>query len=153
MRQSGISGAIAAPSSLWIYTTNRCMTTCFTRRHLSTALIGLCLSVSAAQALAQATIRQFPPKAIRATLVVQQPPEITMDGQAMRLSPGARIRSITNTLVMSASLTGQELTVNYLPDVQGLVHDVWILNEAEAAEERPRLGDQHNYRTAADRGN
>ena len=141
--------------SLWIYTMNRCdiVPTTRTRRAIAALALGTTLLATAGQALSQATIRQFPPQAIRATMVVKQPPEVLMDGKAMRLSPGARIRGVTNTLVMSASLSGQEVTVNYLPDVQGLVHEVWILNEAEAAEKRARLGDQRNYRTAADGAN
>ena len=35
-------------------------------------------------------------------------------------------------LVMSASLVGKRLDVNYLPDAQGMIHEVWILNAAEA---------------------
>lgn len=105
---------------------------------------------TAGQVLAQTTLRHFPDKAIRATMVVKAPPEITMDGTPMRLSPGARIRGTTNTLVLSGTLVGQPLTVNYVTDMQGLVHEVWILTEAEAAEKRARLGSQHNYSTLGD---
>lgn len=134
---------------------NRCTPTTHRsrRRALATLALGATLLAASGQALAQATIRQFPEKAIRATMVVKAPPEITMDGKAMRLSPGARIRGTTNTLVLSGSLVGQELTVNYLPDMQGLVHEVWLLTEAEAVEKRTRLGDQRNYSTLGDSAN
>jgi hypothetical protein len=86
-------------------------------------------------------MRPFPATALRGTLVVQQPPIVTIDGQEARLSPGARIRSADNLLLRSATLVGQELTVNYVREQHGLVHQVWILTEAEAAEKRPRAGD------------
>lgn len=130
---------------------NRCTPT--TRRALANLALGTTLLAVGGQAFAQATIRQFPDKAIRATMVVTAPPAITMDGQAMRLSPGARIRSTTNTLVLSGTLVGQQLTVNYLPDMQGLVHEVWLLTEAEAAEKRSRLGNERNYSTLGDSAN
>lgn len=132
---------------------NRCTPTTRHRLHrraLATLALGAAALSCAGQAFAQATIRQFPDNAVRATMVVTAPPEIAMDGKAMRLSPGARIRGTTNTLVLSGSLVGQELTVNYRPDMQGQVHEVWILNEAEAAEKRKRLGDQRNYSTLGD---
>ena len=40
-------------------------------------------------------------------------------------------------LVMSGSLVKQELTVNYLLEPNGMVHEAWILTPAEAAEKRP----------------
>ena len=88
-------------------------------------------------AQAQTLTRQFPAKALRGKLVVQQPPWVTLDGKTAQLSPGSRIRNTNNTLVLSASLVGQELTVNYLRDGQGLLHEVWILNAVEAADKRP----------------
>lgn len=91
----------------------------------------------AQQASAQA--RPFPATAMRAAMVVTQPPVITLNGRSERLSPGARIKGSNNMLVMSASLVGQKLLVNYVRDPQGLVHGVWILSEAEAAEKRPGM--------------
>lgn len=83
-------------------------------------------------------VRQFPPQALRGTLQVVQPPDILLDGQATRLSPGARIRNTQNTLALSASLVGQTWVVNYTREPLGLVHEVWILTPAEAALPRPR---------------
>ena len=83
------------------------------------------------------TVSPLPPAALRGTLVVEQPPIIRLDGKPARLSPGARIRSTTNMLVMSAALVNQELTVNYLLEPNGMVHEAWILTPAEAAEKRP----------------
>jgi hypothetical protein len=119
---------------------NRCPTR-LPRRHLIAAAL---LIASGGFALAQeATPRSFPEKALRGTLVVLQPPEVTMDGRPARLSPGSRIRGANNMLVLSGALVNQTLTVNYTVDTVGLVHDVWILTDAEAALKRPRASDQN----------
>lgn len=65
-------------------------------------------------------------------MVVTNTPDLLLNGKAERLSPGARIRSDNNMLVMSAALTGQNLLVNYTREPHGLIHEVWILNAAEA---------------------
>jgi hypothetical protein len=118
-------------------TMNRCSPPQATgRRGAALALCLLALGLwSAAQA--QNLPRQFPAKALRGTLVVLQPPVISLDGKPARLSPGARIRNQTNMLVMSGALVNQELTVNYLLEPHGMVHEAWILTPAEAAEKRP----------------
>ncbi|MDB5867943.1 MAG: hypothetical protein JWP96_275 [Polaromonas sp.] len=82
-------------------------------------------------------VRQFPAAALRGELVVKTPPLITVDGKDDRLSPGARIHGINNFLVMSAPLIDQKLTVNYLRENNGMVHEVWILNSEEARLKRP----------------
>ncbi len=100
---------------------------------------------SAPPALAQVTLpagfepvpRVFPQTARRGTLVVVAPPEITLDGRPARLSPGVRIRDPKNRLVLSGTLIGQEVLVNYVRDPLGLVHEVWIITEAEARLRRP----------------
>ena len=65
------------------------------------------------------------------------PPEILLDGSNERLSPGARIRSAQHMLVMPASITGQNLLVNYIREIGGSLSEVWVLTEAEAAVKRP----------------
>lgn len=82
-------------------------------------------------------VRQFPEAALRGTLVVTAPPEVTLDGVPERLAPGVRIKSVDNLLVMSGSLVGRPTLVNYLRDGQGLIREVWILNQQEALEKRP----------------
>lgn len=103
------------------------------------AALALCLlALGCWQAVqAQTPSRSFPAAALRGTLVVVQPPVISLNGKPARLSPGARIRSQTNMLVMSGALVNQELTVNYLLEPNGMVHEAWILTPAEAAEKRP----------------
>lgn len=111
------------------------------RRHLLLSLGLLAVGVSATTAQAQGVVRNFPEKALRGVMEIGQPPWITMDGKTAQLSPGSRIRSTSNTIVMSAGLIGQKLVVNYVLAPGGLVHDVWLLTEAEAALERPTAAD------------
>ena len=82
-------------------------------------------------------VRDFPATALRGKLVVQAPPQITLDGKPDQLSPGARIRNPQNMFVMSATLTGQPLVVNYTRESNGMVHEVWVLTPQEAAIKRP----------------
>ena len=70
-------------------------------------------------------------------LEVTAPPEVLLNGAPARLSPGARIHGVTNTLVMSGQMVGQRLVVNYVRDTLGLVHQVWILSPDEAQKKRP----------------
>ncbi len=116
---------------------NRCSSLAARRQALAGALL-LALLPAMAQPL---PVRQFPPQALRGTLVVTQPPHVTLDDKPAQLSPGARIKGANNLLVMSASLVGQELTVNYTTEQLGLIHEVWILNPAEAALKRKRAGE------------
>ena len=87
------------------------------------------------------TVRHFPAAALRGELVVTTPPGITLDGKADSLSPGARIHGLNNMLVLSGALVNQTLTVNYLRESAGLVHEVWILNSEEILEKRPNTKD------------
>lgn len=82
-------------------------------------------------AFAQEAVRPFPATARRATMQITYPPDILLNGQAARLSPGARIRGTNNLLVLSGTLAGQNVPVNYVRDQHGLVHEVWILNASE----------------------
>jgi hypothetical protein len=100
------------------------------------ALLTTLLLAMAGTAAAQDAVRPFPAAAKRAILQVSYPPDILLNGQAARLSPGARIRGTNNLLVLSGSLAGQSVPVNYVLDGQGLVHEVWILNATEAQQVR-----------------
>lgn len=115
---------------------NRCKPLDPARRLLAIAALALL----ATPVLAQNAPRTFPTNALRGTLVVTQPPVITIDGKAAQLSPGARIKGANNMLVLSGAIVGKELLVNYTVEPHGMVHDVWILTEAEAAEKRKRAG-------------
>ena len=52
--------------------------------------------------------------------MVLNAPEILLDGNNERLSPGAKIRSAQRMLVMPATITGQNLLVNYKRDTAGM---------------------------------
>lgn len=107
-------------------------------RHVMAALLALSAGLAlffpppAAAQAAMARTPLIPQAAKRGVLVVTQPPEVLLDGRPERLSPGTRIRGRNNLLVLSASLVGQELPVRYVRDPLGLIHEVWILTEAEA---------------------
>ena len=105
--------------SPWIYTMNRCV-----------AIAVLSLAV-AGNAAAQ-TSRPFPANALRGALLVVQPPDVQLNGQAARLAPGSRIRGADNMVQMSGTLVGARLLVHYTLDPIGLVQDVWILTPDEA---------------------
>jgi hypothetical protein len=72
---------------------------------------------------------------------------LLLNGQKARLSPGARIRGVNNLLVMSGTLVGQSLTVNYVRDAQGMVHEVWLLNATEAQQRMPGAPAASNYQS------
>ncbi|MDP3825497.1 MAG: hypothetical protein Q8Q74_03005 [Polaromonas sp.] len=107
------------------------------------AVLMTLVSLFAAPALAQTdevpSVRNFPKAALRGLLVVRAPPDISLNGKADRLSPGARIRNVNNHYVLSGALLGQELLVNYTRDSAGLVHEVWVLTAEEAKEKRAGL--------------
>ena len=96
------------------------------------AVLTLMAAGATCQAVAQ-TSRPFPATALRGALQITQPPDVLLNGEAARLSPGSRIRGTNNMLQMSAGLVGQKLLVHYTREPSGLVHDVWILTPEEAA--------------------
>ncbi|AKJ31282.1 hypothetical protein [Caldimonas brevitalea] len=101
-------------------------------------LLGLAAAL-AVPALVQAQVqRQFPQNALRGQMVVHQPPVIVLNGKEARLAPAARIRGQNNMILMSGSLVGAELPVNYTVDDYGLVKDVWVLRPEEAKKLWPK---------------
>ena len=77
--------------------------------------------------------RNFPQNALRGAVVVGVAPEITLNGRAARLAPGARIRDGNNMSVVPGAVIGGRYLVHYTIDTLGLVKDVWILRPEEAA--------------------
>ena len=112
---------------------------------LPLALLCGVVSLVPLDAQAQLAVRQFPAAAKRGALAVTAPPAVLINGVAERLAPGIRIRGATNSLVMSASLVGQTVLVNYVREPQGLIREIWILNAAEAQEERKGMEPVINY--------
>ena len=126
---------------------NRCLSL-FPRRIVALLMAGLVAGAmvwSVAAAAQQLAVRQFPPAAKRGMLTVTAPPEVLINGAAERLSPGIRIRGVNNLLVMSASLVGQTVLVNYVREKQGLIQEVWILNQAEADQKRSGMEPRTNF--------
>ncbi len=123
---------------------NRCMKSPFAifLTAISALLTGASITFIAD---AQTLRRDFPKSALRGTLVVTAPPEVRLDGHSERLSPGARIRSAQNMLVMPGALVGQELTVNYVRDGSGMLHELWILSADEAREKRAGARSLRNF--------
>ena len=101
------------------------------------ALATLAALPSAAHAQASRPV-PIPPQSLRGEMLFGMPPEVKLNDQATRLSPATRIRGQSNTLVMSATLSGQTWKVNYTLDpYTGLVQDVWLLTADEAARRWP----------------
>lgn len=97
-------------------------------------LTSLTAALVATTAAAQEQVVRVPPADVKpARMVVTTPPQITLDGKADRLSPGARIRDTRNLMVLSGSLAGQTVPVVYRREAAGLVHEVWLLTPEEYA--------------------
>jgi len=111
---------------------NRCRS-CSRNVAMLALLLAVGLLVAATDAAAQMMVRQFPATVKRGVMTVTAPPEVSINGSTLRLSPGVRIRGPNNLLVMSGALIGLQLPVNYVLEQQGLIREVWILNEAEEA--------------------
>ena len=102
-------------------------------RCVSHSLVAALLAVSIV-APAAAQSRSFPQNALRGAIVFGDDRQITLNGRAASLSPGARVRNEGNMIVMATSLTGAKWLVNYTLDIGGgQVREVWILRPEEAA--------------------
>jgi hypothetical protein len=116
--------------------------------------IAVCAIITCASATfslnLQAQERSFPVAALRGTLEVTVPPQVLLDGKTDQLSPGARIYGSNNMLVLSGSLVGSTLAVNYTREIGGAVHEVWLLTAAEAAVKRPTAAKPSRFFTFFD---
>ena len=104
------------------------------------------LMVTLVAALPAQAQRVFQQSALRGELVLTQPPEALLNGKAVRLAPGARIRNASNMIQLSGTLMGQTLAINYTLDAAGELRDVWILTAAELAA-KPWPATQEQART------
>ena len=111
---------------------------------LGMALVGAALWPAGSSAQVPA-VREFPAAAKRGMLVVTAPPQVTINGSAEQLAPGVRIRGPNNMLVMSASLVGKSVLVNYVREKQGAIQEVWILTQAEADLKRSGMEPTMNF--------
>jgi hypothetical protein len=89
-----------------------------------------------------AVLRSFPANALRGDLRITQPPQAVLNGQAVQLAPGARIRGADNMMQLSGTLVNQRLLVHYTVDISGQLRDVWVLTPAEAARPWPVTAQQ-----------
>jgi hypothetical protein len=80
--------------------------------------------------------RDLPKAALLGRMLVQQPPDVLLNGQPTRLAPGARIRDENNQIALSGALMGQAFPVKYLLDSSGLVSQAWILTADEVRASR-----------------
>jgi hypothetical protein len=114
---------------------NRCVATSRTRATLS----GLALAAAAATTLfaslpvAAQVHRNFPQNALRGTVTFGTPPDAQLNGNPIRLAPGARIHGLDNMLVMSGTLIGSKFTVDYTLESNGQLYEIWLLRVEEAA--------------------
>ena len=98
-------------------------------RRILLALL-ICALVTPAAAIAQ--VRQIPDSARRGSIVHIQDTIVEVDGQQMRLSTAAQIRSRDNLIIVPMSLPRGAL-VKYTLDGSGQIHRVWVLTPEEAA--------------------
>ena len=113
-------------------------------RCLTSVMAALALAVPAlvsTQVHAQ-IVRPIPLKSLRGEMVFGAPPEVVLNGQLVRLAPGARIKDANNMIILSGALTGQKLTANYSVDSYGLLVDVWLLRDDEIARPWPRTPEE-----------
>jgi hypothetical protein len=97
------------------------------------ALLAFSLGPAAWAQTAPLVSRFIPANTDQGVMEVTAPPNVLLNGQVARLSPGARIRATNNMLVLSATLVGQQLPVRYQLEPNGMIHEVWILTPEEAA--------------------
>ncbi len=67
-----------------------------------------------------------PDGSVIGTMTTGQLPEVTIDGKAMRLAPGARVYNAAN-LTITPGQVPAESRVRYKTDSMGLVNQVWLL--------------------------
>jgi hypothetical protein len=118
---------------------NRCVTplSSSTRRRVALAalLAGACAAQLPLPASAQQVQRRFPQAALRGKIVFTNPPDIELNGDPARLSPGVRIHGFDNMMVVTGAVggDGNKYVVDYRLEGTGLVSEVWLLTKTEAA--------------------
>ena len=99
---------------------------------MRTKFIALLLCALLLPAAAMAQLRQIPDSAKRGHITHIRETIVEIDGQQMRLSAGAQIRSQDNMIMVPMSLPPGAL-VKYTLDAMGQIHRVWLLTPEEAA--------------------
>jgi hypothetical protein len=99
---------------------------------MRTILLAVLICALALPTLVLAQTRRIPDVAKRGHIAHVRGPIVEIDGQQLRLSAGAQIRSSSNLILMPASLPPGAL-VKYVLDATGQIHRVWLLTPTEAA--------------------
>jgi hypothetical protein len=99
---------------------------------MRTKLLALLLCALLLPVAALAQLRQIPDSARRGHIVHIQDTIVEVDGQRMRLSAAAQIRSRDNLFIVPMSLPPGAL-VKYTLDAMGQIHRIWVLTPEEAA--------------------
>ena len=107
-------------------------------RCLTTAVAALAVALPLLACAQADRAIPVPIKSLRGEVAFGQPPEVLLNGQPARLSPGSRIKGTDNMLIMSGQLVGQKLIVNYTIDPYGLLQDIWLLRKEEIDKPWPR---------------
>ncbi|SFI20451.1 hypothetical protein SAMN04515618_113124 [Collimonas sp. OK307] len=83
---------------------------------------------------AMAAQRDFPASTLRGKLIITDYPNVTVSGNALRLSPGSRIWNTEQLTQIPNSLGTDTYLVNYTLNPQGDIDRVWILTPDEASQ-------------------
>lgn len=76
-------------------------------------------------------LRMFPPSVKFATLRVGPAFDATLNKDPVRLSPGLRLYTQQNMMVLPSTVVNQPVKVAYVLDIQGFVKEAWILSDNE----------------------
>lgn len=95
--------------------------------------LALAATLLFAGVVAGQVVRRIPADAPHGRFTALQLPWVAIDGQPLRLAPGARIFN-TNNLTVTPNLVAAGTPVRYELDAQGLVRTIWIVDEAPGIE-------------------
>ncbi len=101
-----------------------------------TALLALIVASLAVAVWAQSLARTIPSEARRGELTHLMQGMVSVNGQRMKLAPGALIYAQNNLTVVPSEVPPNSL-VDYTLDRNGDLFKVWILTPAEAARPNP----------------
>ena len=95
--------------------------------------VGFATAALICASAAWAQLRSIPEDAKRGQLRPGREMIVEINGDSVRLAPGAQIRNRENRIVLPVALPPEAQLVKYLVDSAGMLQRVWILSEEEAA--------------------
>lgn len=101
------------------------------------ACVALLSAMSVCAAAQELPMRMFPPAVKYATLRVASNYEATLNKDSVRLSPGFRLYTPQNIIILYNVVVNQPVKVAYTLDVQGLIQQAWILTDNEVSKIQP----------------